>query len=208
MQKGDVVFGRDPECHVLLRGADVAGRHAMIEQRPEGHFIRTLAGGLSVRVNGAAVQEKSLAHGDEIELGGERMVFQFIQPEEGRGKRRAGKFHGLTFVAVTVILILQIMVLAGLFIFWRIDPILIPAEEEPVVEAPEVEITDMERMILERRLRVAEQAGRIEEEPSWSPAPFQLVPEWIVTPDPALVSDSFEPFSETGAADVLVPEEE
>ena len=218
VQKGDLVIGHDPDCHVQLHDPSVASHHAILEQRPDGFFVKAIDPVGVLSVTGVETREERLKHGDEIGVAGERLHFQLFEGDGGPQKRRSGKFHGLTFVAVTAILILQILILAGLFIFWRVDPIHIPVVEEvdELEEAPETAMTDEEAAILERRLRAradVPQAPSVEmdERGDLRPAPvasFDLIDVWMVTPEYELWPDSVAAFDEAGPADVLVPEEE
>lgn len=173
VKMGDVMIGRDADCHVLLHDPAAALRHAVLEQRPDGYYIRTLSAIATLRVNGAATREERLKDGDEIEIARERFLFQLIQADPKLQKRRSSKFHGLTFVAVITILLIQLIILAGLFVFWRMDPIHIP-EPEPWY---------MDREARERvRVWIEEMdTGMLD---SFEPKPFRVLPEWFVTPEP------------------------
>lgn len=217
VRQGDVLIGSDPDCHVQLFDPAVSSRHALLEQRPDGCFIRALGPSGAIRVNGVESREEALKHGDEIDIASERLLFQLIQSDSGMQKRRRSKFHGLTFVAVSAVLIVQLVILAGLFLFWRMDPIEIPVVEEVEVSS-EPELSDAEIAILERRMRAradgaaetetsAEVSTEAEEAPGPAPS-FELVPEWIVTPHYEPAIDSRMPLDEGSASDVLPAEEE
>lgn len=217
VQKGDLVIGHNADCHVQLHGPAVASRHAILEQRPDGFFIKAIDPAGALSVNGVETREERLKHGDEIDIAGERLLFQLFEGDGGPQKRRSGKFHGLTFVAVTAILLLQILILAGLFIFWRMDPIHIPVVEEveELEESPKTGMTDEETAIVERRLRartgepeepaMAVDEGHLRPAPA---APFDLISEWIVTPEYEPWPDSVATLDEAGSTDVFTPEEE
>ncbi len=209
VQEGDLLLGRDPDCHVPLQDPSVSGRHAVLEDGAAGVVIRALPGAGSLVVNGEEVRERPLRHGDEIDIGRERLLFQLIQQDQRLKKRRFSKFHGLTFVAVSGILILQLLILAGLFIFWRMDPIHIPVAEEE--ELDDGDAADMERAILERRLGAWVEGPAHDEEGEEGlavPRPFDLLPPWIVAPDVEQLLPSVRALDERGAADLFPAEEE
>ena len=166
VQQGDVLMGSAGDCHVRFRHPSVLNRHAVIEQRPEGFFIRALSSGGKVVVNDEAVVERQLNHRDEIDIGAERLLFQLATRESKRGKRRVGHFSGLAYLAVGSILVVQILILIGLFMFWRMDPI------QDVVTEPV--------LLSERLTERLEGVIKANSQPPWQP--FRLLPEWWWVP--------------------------
>ncbi len=201
VRKGDVTIGRDPDCHVLLYDPEVALRHAVLEQRQDGYYIRALSPVAPLRVNGVATREERLNHGDEIDVAHDRLLFQLVQVGTKLQKRRSSKFHGVTFVAVAAILLIQIMILAGLFIFWRMDPIHVPVTEDAQP------VTD-EGVREQWRAFIAQVDPGMTD--TFVPEPFRVLPEWFVAPDPPFKTlfKSEDTFDEGGAPDVRTPEEE
>jgi pSer/pThr/pTyr-binding forkhead associated (FHA) protein len=73
----EVVLGSSSECRIQLSGMFVAKAHARIFSDKEGQFkIQHLAGLAATRVNGEKVTERVLRHGDEIEIGKQKLLFR------------------------------------------------------------------------------------------------------------------------------------
>ncbi len=170
VEEGDVVIGSDPDCHVKLSGESVRAKHAVLEQRAKGVHVKALSEGAPLKVNGIPVLDVRLTHSDEIDVGDVRLLFQTPIGPEPVLKRRRSKFHGLTFSAVILILCVQLVILAGLFVFWRVDPI-------PDAAPPPLTAAERAERLQQRLLTWSQQQA---EQPT---APFRYIPEWIVTPD-------------------------
>lgn len=136
--EGDVSIGSDATAHIRLFDPSVQPQHAMLEQRSTGYWIRSVQDGADLRVNDEAVVERELAHGDEIDVGQDRLLFQLCGSRPQAQRRRRSKFHGMTFVAVWILLSAQALILAGLFLFWRMDPI--PDSEPDTQEEQSAEL--------------------------------------------------------------------
>src|SRR5258708_3368016 len=74
-----LVIGRDAGCNLQLTEAGVRDRHATIERRANGYYLRDLVGNRTVRVNDKATGDQRLRSGDEIEIGAVRFAFQVLQ---------------------------------------------------------------------------------------------------------------------------------
>jgi hypothetical protein len=86
--------------------------------------------------------------------------------------RRRSKFHGVTFLAVVVILILQVVLLVGLIAFWRADAAPAGGDEEVSPAPVRVAPVKVNEPIVER---VEEPVLLVP-----SPAPIERVrPEWL-----------------------------
>ncbi len=75
---GEMVIGSDAAAHLVLPGAGVAGRHAVVRGTPDGQAAIRLAGGnVEVRVNGVRLgpQPIPLLHGDKVEIGGTELLY-------------------------------------------------------------------------------------------------------------------------------------
>jgi len=73
----EIVLGSSPECRIQLSGMFVAKAHAKILSDREGQFkIVHLSGVTGTRVNGEKIRERVLRHGDEIEIGKQRLLFR------------------------------------------------------------------------------------------------------------------------------------
>jgi len=146
IRNGNVEIGRDVNCSIALPDDAVAGRHVVLEQERKGVFLRRLALTYSVFVNGADVREAQLNHGDEVDIGSSRILFQQIYGAPVGERRRLGKVHRLTSFSVALILFAQTMLLLGLFLFWRMDPL-------NQVDFSAVTDLDIEEHVLEEDIR-------------------------------------------------------
>jgi hypothetical protein len=63
------VLGRDPGCDVVLNDAKCSRRHAVLEDGPEGLFVRDSGSANGVYVNGRRVEKTRLRPGDTLRLG-------------------------------------------------------------------------------------------------------------------------------------------
>src|SRR6202008_4535403 len=75
-----VTFGRDPANQVHLNDFSVSRRHCVIARDGGQYMVRDLGSHNGTLVNGTAVDERPLANGDRIAVGGS--VFQFCTGEE------------------------------------------------------------------------------------------------------------------------------
>jgi pSer/pThr/pTyr-binding forkhead associated (FHA) protein len=107
-----VVIGRDPKCAVRLTDGGISDRHAQIERRPDGYYLRELDSANGVRLNGQPVTEQRLTTGDEIELGA--VGFKFEVVHEPPPERRA--FDPLQATAILTVTLLVAGQLC--FFFW------------------------------------------------------------------------------------------
>jgi pSer/pThr/pTyr-binding forkhead associated (FHA) protein len=72
VQSGELVFGTDPGCAILLAGGDVLPRHAVVTALPGGGAAIQVGGvAADVRVNGVRLgaEPTPLLHGDKISVG-------------------------------------------------------------------------------------------------------------------------------------------
>jgi hypothetical protein len=98
-----LVIGRDTDCGLRLIQKGVTNRHAALERRPDGYFVRALGKSNSLRVNGAPTQEQRLSTGDELEIGSVRMRFEVMYPPVGtRRPLDLMQFLAGTIVAVLI----------------------------------------------------------------------------------------------------------
>jgi adenylate cyclase len=66
---GEVIIGRSPECHVVLRDFGISRQHAKITVAEDGVRIQDLKSKNGTQVNGVPVVEAPLKDGDRILLG-------------------------------------------------------------------------------------------------------------------------------------------
>ena len=73
----EITLGSSTECAIQLAGMFVAKVHARIIPEKEGQFkIIHIAGLAGTRVNGEKVSEHVLKHGDEIEIGRQKLLYR------------------------------------------------------------------------------------------------------------------------------------
>lgn len=71
-------LGRSPDNDVILRDPATSGHHARIERRGDQFWIVDLGSTNGTFVNGEAVQEKQLNHGDRLTVGQNSVHFTVI----------------------------------------------------------------------------------------------------------------------------------
>ncbi len=77
LESEEVTLGTGADCQVQLSGMFVAKAHARIIPQKEGRYkIVHLGGLLGTRVNGEKISEHTLKHGDEIEIGKQKLLFR------------------------------------------------------------------------------------------------------------------------------------
>jgi transcriptional regulator with GAF, ATPase, and Fis domain len=81
LPEGEAALGRDPANAVAVADASVSRKHCLLRQEEDGRFrIKDLASRNGTLVNGLAVKEQWLHHGDEIATGDS--VFLFLLEEQ------------------------------------------------------------------------------------------------------------------------------
>jgi predicted component of type VI protein secretion system len=100
---------------VRLTGAGVSDRHAQIEQRADGYYLRDLGSATGVRINGQRVAEQRLAGGDEIELGGVKLTFE-ITHELPTGRQAFDSLQSVAFAVVALLVVGQIALFVWIFL--------------------------------------------------------------------------------------------
>ncbi|HKW60861.1 MAG TPA: FHA domain-containing protein, partial [Candidatus Dormibacteraeota bacterium] len=73
-----VRLGRSPDNDVILRDPATSGHHARLERRGEAFWLVDLGSTNGTFVNGEAVQEKQLNHGDRLTVGQNSLHFSVI----------------------------------------------------------------------------------------------------------------------------------
>jgi pSer/pThr/pTyr-binding forkhead associated (FHA) protein len=77
LETDEVILGSGPTCQIQLSGMFVGKIHAKIVRTKEGQFkIQHLGGLAGTRVNGEKIAEHVLKHGDEIEIGKQKLLFR------------------------------------------------------------------------------------------------------------------------------------
>jgi pSer/pThr/pTyr-binding forkhead associated (FHA) protein len=77
---GSLVLGRSRTCDLTLASPDSSRRHAQIDAEADGYRIRDLGSTNGTFVNGERVEERRLATGDRIEIGGDLITFCQVDP--------------------------------------------------------------------------------------------------------------------------------
>ncbi len=170
VQEGDVLLGTATDCPIRLVHPTVAPQHAVLQFRPGGVYLRQLATGTALTINGQPVTEQQLVHGDEIGLANERLLFQ-LADSPSTPPRRVGWTHRLAQLAIGGVLLAQLLVIVGLLVYHRWDPIIV-RERDP---------ERVEELLGERLQRHAEvHDDRFDPTGPWEP--FQLIPPSFVVP--------------------------
>ena len=71
-----LTIGRTPDNNLALSDTEVSRHHARITRQPEGFVIEDLNSTNGTFVNGERVTRQLLRHGDEIQIGQTRLIFQ------------------------------------------------------------------------------------------------------------------------------------
>lgn len=77
LESEEITLGSGADCKIQVSGMFVGKLHARIVPEKEGQFkIVHVAGLAGTRVNGEKVTERTLKHGDEIEIGKQKLLFR------------------------------------------------------------------------------------------------------------------------------------
>lgn len=72
----EVLLGRHPECHVILKDSTVSRRHARFVKTSDGYFVDDVGSQHGTRVNGDLIRGQTRVHDqDEVEISQVRLVF-------------------------------------------------------------------------------------------------------------------------------------
>ncbi len=117
---GHVAVGSSDKCGIRAENAGLYTEHAVIEERANGIFVRNLTNTDTVRINNIATKDAILHDGDLIAIGSLRLKFQ----ASGNnliltGKRRASRLQQITFLAVLLLIAMEIVFIVG---GWNIFP--------------------------------------------------------------------------------------
>lgn len=75
-----LTLGRDPTNQVLIEDEFASQRHARIERKHNGFFLRDLRSRNGTFVNGTRVVEAMLHDGDRVRIGDVEMLFSWVRP--------------------------------------------------------------------------------------------------------------------------------
>ncbi len=108
-------IGRDTACQLRLLDNGVRDRHAAIERRDDGYYVRELEAGsatpVAVRVNGQLTRSQRLATGDELEVGAVRLRFEIVH-EPTRQRRRPDPIFAAAAAIIAGSIIGQALIIA------------------------------------------------------------------------------------------------
>ena len=107
IEQKPMTLGRDPDCAVVVQDDEVSRKHAVLEHRTDGLFIRDLESMNKILVNKREVRESRLKHGDVIEIGRTSFLVQALVQAEisetDTGHTRAR--NATTVIIVTALLL-------------------------------------------------------------------------------------------------------
>src|SRR2546422_3637167 len=113
-RENTTTIGRGAACTLPLAEAGISDRHAAIERRADGLYIRDLDSATGVRVNGQRVTEQRLATGDEIELGSVRATFEIVH-EPPPDRRAFDPWQGIAAAVVALLVAGQVALFGWIF---------------------------------------------------------------------------------------------
>jgi hypothetical protein len=108
------LIGRSVDCACRLVEPGMDDKHAEIERKPDGYYLRDLRGANTVRVNGQPVSSQRLASGDEIEIGSVRLVFEVLHATV-TARRSFDLVQGIVVVAVGLLILGELAVMGWIF---------------------------------------------------------------------------------------------
>jgi hypothetical protein len=72
--RGGLVIGRNPDCDLVVTDPTVSRRHAELRREGDRWILADLGSSNGTRVNGWRVERATVDVGDEVMLGGQRLV--------------------------------------------------------------------------------------------------------------------------------------
>lgn len=81
LNEGEIRIGRDPSNSLAISDLSLSRRHCVLSRSNDRYMIRDLDSRNGTFVNGTAVSEAGLNHGDQISVG--ESVFVFLLKEDG-----------------------------------------------------------------------------------------------------------------------------
>ena len=81
LEKAETTIGRGNDCDVVLHDWFVSKQHAVVHRHGETYLLRDAGSWRGTKVNEIQVTETVLKDGDEIQLGGTRLVFRLATEE-------------------------------------------------------------------------------------------------------------------------------
>lgn len=96
-----VGIGRHYDNEIVVSDREVSKRHAVVERDGDGYVLRDLSSSNGTFVNGRRTEDLRLRDGDEIRIGGSRIVFR-SNTDSGESKIRVVQAPSLTQVLAAV----------------------------------------------------------------------------------------------------------
>lgn len=78
--EGTISIGRDPDCTIHIESLAVAPRHAELVPSGPDYLLLALDPGFPVRLNEERVDQASLSHGDQIQIGKHQLTYSAEEP--------------------------------------------------------------------------------------------------------------------------------
>lgn len=114
IREPSITIGRDPDCFLRLADDEVSRKHAVIEQRPDGVYLKDLDATNPTLVNEVPAREVRLQNGDRIEFGSTLLQFQTIAETADIHRRRVSYTEGIATAAVVIVIAVELIFLAYL----------------------------------------------------------------------------------------------
>jgi hypothetical protein len=109
-----MTIGRDPDCAIRVADEEVAKKHAVLEHKPDGIYIRDLGSMNRILVNHHEVRETRLKHGDMIELGLTRFLVQaLVQADVADEEHLEKRARKVALASVAAAFFVLIVIAAG-----------------------------------------------------------------------------------------------
>jgi len=82
LHKRLIALGSSPECHLVLRGDEIADTHCTLTHEPGRFVLESTARSHVFYVRGKKTRSHELKHGDVITVGGQELVFSAVDAPE------------------------------------------------------------------------------------------------------------------------------
>ncbi len=87
-----IALGSSPECHLVLRGEDIADTHCTLTHEPGRFVLESTARANVFYLRGKKTRSHELRHGDVITIGGQEVVFSAVDaPAPAQSRQSTAK---------------------------------------------------------------------------------------------------------------------
>ncbi len=125
-----VTLGREAGNTIVLASNFVSKRHALVSWTPRGVRIEDQDSANGITVNGLTVHAAQLSHGDVIQIGDQRLVFEYEgQPSVSTSSVTPGAGGGNKALKLVLVAVLTMLVMGGMLTAVYLF-VLAPATEE------------------------------------------------------------------------------